>query len=97
MFIFNPSRNPYIGNIFKCYHFIDDILCIYTDPSSYDAFLEGLNEIHPTIKFTAAGDRQQVTYLDTRMFRTQHNTLAVSPYRKETDKNHYKSFHSRML
>lgn len=99
-FIFNPHMNPYFGNILRFYHFIDDIFCIYTDPPSYDAFVVWLNRLHPTIKFTATGNSQQVNYLDMQVFRTQGNTIAVSPYKKETNKNtylHYKSFHLRIL
>lgn len=60
------------------------IFSVYTDPQSYDVFLEWLNGLHPTIKFMATGDKQKVNYLDTL---AKDNTLAVGPYRKPTDKN----------
>lgn len=74
--------------------------CVYTDPQTYGFFINWLNEQHPTITFTVAGDQQKATYLDTQVFLTQQNTLAVRPFKKATDKNtylHFKSFHSRTL
>lgn len=99
-FILNPTANPYYRNIKIFYQYINDIFCIYADQSTYKVFDEWLNQLHPTIKFTASGSHQQVNYLDTKVFRTQGDRIAISPFRKETDRNtylHFKSFHSRTL
>lgn len=97
--ILNPLVNPNFQHISRYYRFIDDIFRIYTDPKSYGAFINWLNALHPTIKFTAEGD-QHTTDLDTTVHRTQQNTLAVRPLKKATDKNtylHFRSYHLRTL
>lgn len=99
-YILNLTVNPFLRHILKFYHFIDNIFCIYTDPLSFDTFSNWLNELHPTIKFTTSGNKQQVNYLDTWVYRTQQNTVAVGPYKKETVKNtylHYWSLYEKTL
>lgn len=50
-YIFNV-RNPFCDTIFFFVCFIDDIFCVYSDPDSVHSFVEWLNGIHPSIKFT---------------------------------------------
>lgn len=90
----------FFQHIEKFYWYIDDIFCIYTDSQSIENFFNWLNTLHPSIQFTMSGSKKCVNYLDTKVFRTQQNTLAVDPFKKETDRNtylHYSSFHSRAL
>lgn len=94
--------NPFCQHITHYYCFIDDIFCVYNDPPSYHLFQEWLNQVHPSIKFTFSGDSSSVNFLDTTVFRTGHNTLAVKPFKKSIDKNknsylHFRSFHPRAL
>lgn len=99
-FILDLSVNPFFRFINKFYCFIDDIFCVYTDPQSLENFLNCLNSLHPSIRFTMSGNKQSVNYLDTKVYKTSQNTLAVCPFKKATDKNtflHYSSFHSRAL
>lgn len=91
-FILSPANNPYHAHIFKYYRFIDDIFCIYKDIHSFTNFLEWINNLHPTIKFTATTNKLTVNYLDTTVFRTLDNKLAISPFKKEVDKNTYLHF-----
>lgn len=98
--ILNAQSNPFYDHIFCYYRYIDDIFCIYPDSDSYPAFQSWLNQLHQTIKFTFAGDKVQVNFLDTSVFRTMRNTLAVKPFRKAIDRNsylHYSSFHPKPL
>lgn len=85
--ILNPLVNPYFQYISNYHRFIDDIFCIYIDPDTYGAFINWLNVLHRSIKFTAAVDQQKVTYLDPLVYRTQGNKLGVRPFKKSTDKN----------
>lgn len=61
-FILNPNVNPFFQHIEKFYHFIDDVFCIYSDPESIDNFLNWLNTLHSSIKFTISGNTQYVNY-----------------------------------
>lgn len=82
---------------FLFYHFIDD--CVFKDVSAVDSFIECYT-IHPSIKFTFEGSRDNINFLDTMVFRTEHHTLAVKPFVKPMDKNtylHFGSFHPRHL
>lgn len=99
MYILN-NINPYYRHISHYYRYIDDIFCLYNDLSSYQAFQEWLNQVHPSITFTFSRDARRVNFLDTTVFRTGRNTLAVKPFKKVIDKNsflHFSSFHPRAL
>lgn len=99
-YILNAQFNPYYEHLSCFYRYIDNIFCVYDDPDTYPAFQVWLNQLHPAIKFTFSGDKDHVNFLDTSVFSTQCDTLAVKPYRKIIDKNsylHYKSFHPKPL
>lgn len=92
--------NPFYRHISHYYHYIDYIFCVYNEPFSYQAFQECLNQVHQSIKITFSGDTRSVNFLDTMVFRTGCNTLAVKPFKKSIDKNsylHFRSFHLRAL
>lgn len=72
--ILNTS-NPY-EHISNYHRYIDNIFCIYDDPSSFPAFQEWLNQLHPSIKFTFSGDSKSVNFLATTVFRTKRNTFS---------------------
>lgn len=96
--ILNAQSNPYYELLSGYYRYIDVIFCIQDDPDTYSALQVWLNQLYPTIKFSFLGDKDQVNFLDTFVFRTWSDTLAVKPYRKGIDKNsylHYKSFHPK--
>lgn len=85
LFICNEQTNPFSKHISHYHRYIDDVFCIYSDPTSYSDFQKWINELHPTIKFTFAGDSHSVSFLDTTVFRTAQNHLAVKPFKKVTD------------
>lgn len=98
--ILNPQSNPNFEHVSHYYRYIDNIFYVYNDPPSYPAFQNWLNQLHPTIEFTFSGDEKQVNFLDTAVFRTPHDSLALKPFKKPTDKNsylHYRSFYPRVL
>lgn len=80
LYILNEQANPFYEHISHYYRYIDDVLCLYSDPASYSAFQNWLNQLHPTIKFTFSGDTNSVNFLDTTVFRTARNTLAVQTF-----------------
>lgn len=74
--------------------------CLYTDPDSVQPFVGWLNGIHPAIKFTSESSELCVNFVDSRVFITEQQTLAVKPFVKPTDKNsylHFASYHPRHL
>lgn len=98
--ILNKDHNHFFKsiNIFVCY--IDDCFCVFEDPEAVDDFVLWLNGIHDKINFTHEGDKFKVNFLDTTVYRTDSNQLAVRPFIKPTDKNtylHFKSYHTRHL
>ena len=57
------AREPILPLVWKRY--IDDILCIWTGSrSQLDGFLDRLNKIHPSMKFTWSISDTQVQFLD---------------------------------
>lgn len=76
------------------YRFIDDCFGILADASVLTDFLDWLNSIHESIKFTMEGSTTEVHFLDTIVFKDETNLLAVKPYIKPTDKNNYLHFFS---
>lgn len=54
-FILNKHINPFRPNITMFWRFTDNCLCIFTDNTKTQDFLEWLNNIHSSIKFTMEG------------------------------------------
>ena len=83
--------------------FIDDIFLIYGgNREEFDRYMVDINGIHPTIKFTSECSPDQVTFLDTTVYKgerfRQSGVLDVKTYVKTTNKQlyvHATSYHPR--
>ena len=61
-------------------------------------FIEDLNHHHPTIKFTHNMTKNEITFLDTIVYRSSNHRLYTRIYHKPTDQKqclHYHSVHPR--
>ena len=56
--------------------------------------MDMLNSFHPTIKFTYEYNEQEISFLDTIVYKTANNELFTRAYHKPTDNKHYLHFHS---
>ena len=79
-----------------CY--LDDIFCMWTDTfEKLKEFLESLNALHPSIKFTMDYLPYQINYLDVLITKDESGkTLRTSSFTKPTDTHQYlhsQSFH----
>jgi peptide-methionine (R)-S-oxide reductase len=83
-FLKNAPTKP---KIWKRY--IDDIFCVMkaTDPE-LDNFLEWINSLHPTIKFTMDANNNGIPFLDT-FIQNDGTTIKMRPYTKPTDTKQY--------
>ena len=69
--------------------FIDDIFIIWTGrPEEFQDFMDKINQIHPTIKFTHEVSKNELTFLDVTVykrdrFQTQ-NKLDIKTHIKKT-------------
>lgn len=65
--------------------YIDDTFCIFSDNSKHDKFLDFLNTLHSSIKFTIEipKDNEPLPFLDTSIS-LKDNKLITSVYRKPT-------------
>ena len=80
--------------------YIDDVFCIWTHGRpSLDTFLNHINSVHSTIKFTADISENQVSFLDTSVIITEDNgNVKTDLFTKKTDTFnflHYDSCHPR--
>ena len=77
--------------------FLDDIFLIWLhDDNSLQNFLEYINTVHPTIKFTYTVSEISTNFLDTTIYKRPNGQLASTLYRKPTDTIqllHYNSNH----
>lgn len=99
-YILNAQNNPFFGDIIFFTRFIDDIFCVYANPNSLRPFVEWLNGIHSSVRFTFTGSSSSVDFLDTTVYKTPHDSLAIKPFVKATDMNsylHFSSHHPRHL
>lgn len=71
--ILNKDRNPFFGSINIFLRYIDDCFCVFEDPGAVDDFVHWHNGIHENINFTFDGDRSEVNFLDTTVYRTDSN------------------------
>lgn len=79
--------------------YIDDVLCVWPGtPQDLEKFIEYLNEMHPTIKFTYECSDKSVDFLDLTIYRgdryktSQH--LDIKPFFKKTNKFQYLEYSS---
>jgi len=75
--------------------YIDDIFIIW--PHGHDElvkFVNHLNSVHATIKFTMYSSAAQVSFLDTLVCLNQDGTLSTRVYRKPTDTQSYLRYDS---
>ena len=71
--------------------FIDDIFLIWTgDQNTLDIFLNEINNIHPTLKFTSSSSATtpSIPFLDT-LVSIKNNKISTDLYRKPTDRCQY--------
>jgi peptide-methionine (R)-S-oxide reductase len=78
---------PIKPKIWKRY--IDDIFCVIeaTD-DELDEFINWLNTVHPTNKFTMEAQKEGIPFLDTFLTKEEDNII-IRPYTKPTDTKQY--------
>ena len=86
---------PYLWLELRC---IDDIFMIWTaEEQSLLEFLEWMNQLHDTIKFTHDWLERNINYLDVQVI-NNNGVMETDLYTKPTDKHQYLfhiSFHPR--
>ena len=77
------------------FRFIDDIWGLYTgDKASFDNFVERINSIHSSIKFSGEFSNIEVDFLDVTTYR-KGNKIFSRLFCKPTDSHSYLEFNSR--
>ena len=79
--------------------FIDDVFCLWDiNREHIDQFIEQCNNHHPTIKFTAEISEQEITFLDTNVYKglrfKTESILDVKTHFKPTEPFQYRDFTS---
>ena len=78
--------------------FIDDVFLLWLHPADkLDEFVEFVNSLHPTIKFTVTSSQTEIPYLDI-LIKLQDGYLVTDLHTKSTDAHaylHYTSCHPR--
>ena len=85
--------------------YVDDVFCIYEDMSTFETFLERLNNIRPSIQFTfelsstgnttngspelPANTTEHIPFLELNVFRLNDSSFAFSIYRKPVHAGNY--------
>ena len=70
--------------------YIDDIFMIWTEsPENLKIFIDYLNSIHPTIKFTSSHSPTNVPFLDVNVSLTSDGNINTDLYTKPTDKHQH--------
>ena len=70
--------------------YIDDIFMIWTEsPENLKIFIDFLNNIHPTIKFTSSHSPTNVPFLDVNVSLTSDGNINTDLYTKSTDKHQH--------
>ena len=81
------------------WRFIDDIFMIWPhSPGELYSFLEALNNVHESIKFTTNISQTQVNFLDVSIYKDTHGNIRTGLYTKPTDAHlylHYTSYHPK--
>ena len=91
------SKAKYRPIAFK--RFIDDVFCLWNiNREHIDQFIEQCNNHHPTIKFTAEISEQEITFLDTNVYKglrfKTESILDVKTHFKPTETFQYTDFTS---
>ena len=77
--------------------YIDDNFMIWPHgPAALETFIQHLNSVHPTIKFTFEYSTKSVSFLDTMVIKDDQGKLYTDLYTKPTDTHaylHYSSCH----
>ena len=79
------------------WRYIDDIFMIW--PHSEEelySFIEALNQVHHSIKFTSDISQTEVNFLDVKIYKDNKGNISTGLYTKPTDAHmylHYNSFH----
>ena len=95
------AQDPTHIQLWKRY--IDDIFIIWTGTNEQlNTFLNKINQIHPTIKFTHECDEQELTFLDMVVYKGPNfnstSTLDIKTHIKKTNKQlyiHKSSYHPK--
>ena len=75
--------------------FIDDIFMVWSHGiQALTLFMDMINSHHPTIKFTYEYNKQEISFLDTIVYKTENNKLFTRACHKPTDNKQYLHFHS---
>ena len=78
------------------YRFIDDIFLIWTSSKNeLQTFLQEINQVHHSIKFTAETSETELNFLDTTVY-IKNNRLYTKTYKKPSDRAsylHHTSYH----
>ena len=93
-FVYTYQKQPFV-----CLRFIDDIFFIWQyGQDELDNFVQHLNSVHNTIKFTCEHSLTSVNFLDTVVSVEENRSLKTRLYVKPTDSAsylHYQSAHPR--
>ena len=77
------------------YRYIDDILCLWPENENLNEFLDKLNNLANTIKFTVEIEKQKsLSFLDVLIYRETNNIFKFDVYRKPTSNNSFIHFYS---
>ena len=72
------------------FRYIDDIFMIWTEGlDNLKVFIDYLNSIHPTIKFTSSHSSTNVPFLDVNVSLTDNGDISTDLYTKPTDKHQH--------
>ena len=75
--------------------FIDDIFVVWTHGrTEIDKFIDHLNSVHNTIKFTSEISAHKVCFLDTWAILHENGSIQTDLYTKPTDSNNYLTYQS---
>ena len=74
--------------------YVDDVFALWPEDQNFDVFLDELNHLAPTLKFTVEWEeRSQMPFLDLRVFR-YNSGFMFGIYRKPTHSNQYLHYYS---
>ena len=81
----NAPFNPHTW-----FRYIDDIFMIWTEGlDNLKIFIDYLNHIHPSIKFTSSHSSTNVSFLDVNVSLTNDGNISTDLYTKPTDKHQH--------
>ena len=73
-----------------CLRYIDDIFMIWTEGlDNLKIFIDYLNNIHSTIKFTSSHSSTNIPFLDVNVSLTNDGNISTDLYTKPTDKHQH--------